>query len=112
MTIGTIFSSRQSCFSAAFFIMYYVYIIKSRKDGKFYIGSTADVEKRLHYHNSGKQRSTKNRIPFDLVYSESFEHKTLALAREKQIKSYKGGRAFKLLMEKFSNSSINNLCGM
>jgi len=89
--------------------MYYIYIIKSRKDGKFYIGSTADVEKRLLYHNSGKQRSTKNRIPFDLVFSESFENKTIALAREKQIKSFKGGRAFKLLMENFINSSNNNL---
>ncbi|MBP8040521.1 MAG: GIY-YIG nuclease family protein, partial [Bacteroidales bacterium] len=63
--------------------MYYVYILKSLKDGRFYIGSTADVEKRLLYHNSGRQRSTKNRIPFVLVYSESFEDKAIALAREK-----------------------------
>ena len=89
--------------------MYYVYIIKRRKDGKFYIGSTADVEKRLHYHNSGKQRSTKNRLPFDLVYTESFENKTLALAREKQIKSFKGGSAFKQLMENFYHISSNDL---
>ncbi|HQP16062.1 MAG TPA: GIY-YIG nuclease family protein, partial [Bacteroidales bacterium] len=100
-----VFSSRQSCFKAAFLFMYYVYILKSLKDGRFYIGSTADVEKRLLYHNSGRQRSTKNRIPFVLVYSESFEDKAIALAREKQIKSFKGGRAFKILMDNFKNIS-------
>ena len=85
--------------------MYYVYIIKSRKDGRFYIGSTSNVQNRLDYHNSGRQRSTKNRIPFDLVYTESFENKSMALAREKQIKSYKGGMAFKKLILNPDNNS-------
>jgi putative endonuclease len=78
--------------------MYYVYILKSLKDGKYYIGSTANVADRLAYHNAGKQRSTKNRTPFQLVYQEEYELKTVALAREKQIKSYKGGNAFQKLI--------------
>ncbi|HEX2934427.1 MAG TPA: GIY-YIG nuclease family protein [Bacteroidales bacterium] len=77
---------------------YFVYILRSLKDNKYYIGSTSDIEARLNYHNAGKQRSTKHRIPFVLVYSETFESKTDALKREKQIKSFKGGVAFKKLI--------------
>jgi putative endonuclease len=78
--------------------MYFVYILKSIKDHKYYIGSTSNIDARVQYHNSGKQRSTKNRIPFELVYSESFQARQEAERREKQIKSYKGGVAFKRLL--------------
>ena len=79
--------------------MYFVYVLQSLKDGRYYIGSSANVELRLAYHNSGKQRSTKHRIPFKLVYSETLSTKSEALKREKQIKSYKGGNVFKALIE-------------
>ena len=78
---------------------YYVYILQSQKEGKYYIGSTSSVEARLAYHNCGRQRSTKSRIPFILVYSEAFISKVDAEHREKQIKSYKGGSAFKKLID-------------
>ncbi len=77
---------------------HYVYILQSLKDKKFYIGETHDVEARLLFHNSGKQRSTKNRIPFKLILVEEFETRSDALTREKQIKSWKGGNAFKQLI--------------
>ena len=77
---------------------YYVYIIQSLKDGKYYIGSSSNVVERLKYHNAGLQRSTRNRTPFILVYSEEVENKGAALIREKQIKSYKGGEGFKKLL--------------
>jgi putative endonuclease len=77
---------------------YYVYILRSEKDGRHYIGSTSDVERRLAWHNAGKQRSTKSRTPFVIVHTEVFDNKTEALKREKQIKSYKGGNAFKALL--------------
>jgi putative endonuclease len=65
---------------------YWVYILQSLKDNRFYIGSTSDVEARLHFHNAGLQRSTRHRIPFKLVYHELCSTKTIALQREKQIK--------------------------
>jgi len=77
---------------------HYVYILQSVKDHKYYIGETHDVIARLAFHNAGKQRSTKTRIPFKLVLVEEFENRVLALAREKQIKSWKGGAAFKKLV--------------
>ena len=77
---------------------HYVYILQSKKDNKYYIGESADVYARLAYHNAGKQRSTKNRIPFVIVLIEEHETRELALQREKQIKSWKGGNAFKQLV--------------
>jgi putative endonuclease len=79
-------------------MLYYVYILRSLKDGKYYIGSSHDVEARLKFHNAGLQRSTRYRVPFELVYKEKLENKRKALVREKQIKSYKGGEAFKKLI--------------
>jgi putative endonuclease len=75
---------------------YFVYILQSLKDGKYYIGFTSDLQKRLIFHNAGKQRSTRNRIPLKLVYSESFFSKSEALKREKYIKSLKGGQGFNI----------------
>ena len=79
---------------------YHVYIIQSLRDQKYYIGSCSDVEARVRFHNSGLQRSTKNRIPFVLVHTETYADKHSAVMREKQIKNYKGGDAFKKLIGK------------
>ena len=79
---------------------YHVYVLQSLKDSKYYIGSSLNVEARLRFHNSGLQRSTRNRIPFIIIYVEEYPDKISALAREKQIKSYKGGEGFKSLIGK------------
>jgi putative endonuclease len=77
---------------------HFVYILQSQTDYRYYIGYTLDIIERLDFHNSGQQRSTKNRIPFKLIYLEKYHSKKEALVREKQIKSYKGGNAFKKLI--------------
>ena len=76
-----------------------VYILKSSKDGKYYIGYTADLEKRIEEHNRGKSPSVKNRGPFKLVFKEVFQDRIKAIERERQIKSYKGGEAFRNLLK-------------
>jgi putative endonuclease len=78
---------------------YFVYVLKSSKDQRYYIGSTSNVAARVGFHNAGRQRSTKHRTPFALVYSEQLNTKEEALAREKQIKRYKGGVAFQRLLD-------------
>ena len=75
--------------------MYYVYVLKSRKDGRFYVGYTADLRKRITEHNDGKVRSTCYRIPFDLLYYEASGNKTDALHREKYLKTTYGKRYLK-----------------
>ncbi len=77
---------------------HYVYILQSHKDKKYYIGESSDVAARLLFHNSGRQRFTKNRIPFVLILIEQFETREEALLREKQIKSWKVGNAFRQLI--------------
>jgi len=77
---------------------HFVYVLQSLKDNKYYIGETHDVGKRLAFHNSGRQRSTRSRIPFKVVLSEEYESRESALAREKEIKSWKGGPSFKKLV--------------
>ena len=62
---------------------YNTYVLKGMKDGKLYIGSTKDLRKRILDHNSGKNRSTKNRRPFILVYREEFD--TIVKARAHEI---------------------------
>jgi putative endonuclease len=79
--------------------MFIVYVLFSLKDKKRYIGFTSNLERRLTEHNSGKVKSTKNRKPFELVYSEEFTSKTDAMNREKFFKSGKG-REFLTLIDK------------
>ena len=81
-----------------YFMPHYVYILRSLKDKKHYIGETTDVAARVLFHNSGKQRSTQQRIPFILILVEEYTSRQEALEREKQIKSWKGGTAFKKLI--------------
>jgi putative endonuclease len=78
---------------------HYVYILRSLKDGKYYIGETTNVEARLQFHNAGLQRSTRNRRPFVIVLVETHPDRLVALKREKEIKSWKGGIKFKQLLE-------------
>ncbi|NQV88317.1 MAG: GIY-YIG nuclease family protein [Parcubacteria group bacterium] len=72
--------------------MNFLYILQSLKDNRYYVGITSNLENRLSIHNNGYVRSTKNRIPFKIVYSESFKTRAEARAREKHFKSYKGSR--------------------
>ena len=66
--------------------MFYVYLIKSKKDGKLYNGSTNDLKRRILEHNQGSNRSTKYRGPFELVYYEAYKSEEDARARERNLK--------------------------
>ena len=70
--------------------MHYVYILISKKDGKFYTGSTNDLKRRLDEHNGGKVESTKRRKPFSLIYYEACIDEKDARKREKYFKSGMG----------------------
>jgi len=70
--------------------MYFTYILKSLKDGKFYYGSTSNLENRLVQHNYGKVKSTKHRRPFKIHYYETFSSKLDAETRERFFKTING----------------------
>ena len=62
--------------------MYTLYLLKSEKFNRHYIGVSSNVETRLKQHNSGKTKSTKPYRPWKLVYVEKYETKTEAMKRE------------------------------
>lgn len=64
----------------------YVYLLRSMKDGKFYLGWTTDLKRRLEEHNNGLTRSTKSRRPFELVDYETYPSPELAKKRERTLK--------------------------
>jgi putative endonuclease len=77
--------------------MFKVYILKNSATGKHYIGSTNDFVRRLTEHNRGQTKSTRTKGIWKVIYTEDFDTALEAKRREKQIKSYKGGNAFRKL---------------
>lgn len=67
--------------------MYYVYVIQSLEDKKLYIGHTDNLIRRFKEHNTGQVESTKNRVPFKLLYYEACNVIEDALDREKDFKT-------------------------
>ena len=66
--------------------MFYVYILKSKKDNLLYTGSTCDLKHRFRLHNEGKVPSTKSRRPLELIYYEAYKSEIDARVREKNLK--------------------------
>jgi len=80
--------------------MFCIYILKSLKDNKTYVGYTNNLERRLVEHNSGKNIATRNRRPFKLLFSEKFETSKEARRRELYWKNGGGRRKLKEFFEK------------
>ncbi len=69
--------------------MYFVYILQSEKSGKYYIGSTGNIERRLLEHNSGKTKSLKYSRPLRIVFRKEFVEESDAKQVERKIKKLK-----------------------
>ncbi len=75
--------------------MYYVYILRSQKDEKLYIGYSGDLRGRFAAHQKGKVTATQHRRPLTLIYYEAYLNKADAKGREKFLKSGPGHRFIK-----------------
>lgn len=82
--------------------MFYVYVLKSEKDKKGYIGSTSDLKRRIKEHNNGQVDSTKPRRPLKLVYYEAYVSEEDARIRESKLKLK--SKAYAQLRKRLSNS--------
>ncbi|MCI0904195.1 MAG: GIY-YIG nuclease family protein, partial [Chloroflexi bacterium] len=60
--------------------MFYVYLLRSERTGRYYIGSTGDIQNRVEQHNAGMPKSTKSFRPWRLVHQEEFD--SLSEARQ------------------------------
>ena len=82
--------------------MYHMYLLKSEKDGRLYVGYTSDLERRLKAHNAGFVTYTRKYLPWVLSYYESFLSLEDAKKREKALKHF--GGAYKHLKVRIMNS--------
>jgi len=71
-------------------MIYFVYIIQSKKDSSYYTGFTTDVKKRLKEHNFGSAKYSSSKIPFVLKWYCAFPDKKRAYDFEKYLKSHSG----------------------
>jgi putative endonuclease len=72
--------------------MFYVYAIKSTKNGRIYVGQTFDVLLRLEKHNQGSVKSTSTDRPWVLIKQESHSSREEARWHERQLKKSRGRR--------------------
>lgn len=79
--------------------MYYVYILLSEKDGRFYIGSTSDLKKRVEKHNKGFVLAAKNRRPVKIIYYEAYLVARDARRREIYLKGGKAHEELKIQLK-------------
>ena len=82
-------------------MFYYTYVLQSKRDGKWYTGSTNDLRKRFKEHNENKITSTKGRGPFTIIYYEACLNEQDGRAREKYLKSGIGKRYLKNRLKRF-----------
>lgn len=82
--------------------MFYVYILKSKKDNSIYIGFTNDLKRRFEEHNNLQNKSTKFKAPFKLVYYEAYSSQSDAKYREKNLKRF--AQSYTQLRNRIKNS--------
>jgi len=71
--------------------MYYVYSLKMREG--YYVGCTNDLKDRIGRHQKGQVSTTKEKLPFKLIFYFAIDNKPKAFEFEKYLKSG-SGRAF------------------
>ncbi len=80
--------------------MFYVYILENDRTHEYYIGSTDDIVQRLDEHAKGMSRFTRwHKGPWKLIYSETFETRSQAIGREREIKNKKSRKYIENLVK-------------
>lgn len=80
---------------------YYVYVLRSLKDGKWYIGYTSDLRKRFVEHSKNIRGWTKGRGPFEIIYYEASLDDEDARSRELYLKTGMGRRYLNNRLKRF-----------
>jgi putative endonuclease len=83
--------------------MHYLYILKSEETGKYYIGESCDVEKRLEKHTSGKTSYGKRNNKVKLVFKKTLGNRSEAKKLESFLKRQKSRK----FIDKFIDGKIN-----
>jgi len=79
--------------------MAFVYILQSQTSGRYYVGSTSDLDRRLSEHHRNHTPSTRGRGPWTLVHQETFPTLPEARRRELEIKKWKSAKLIRELVD-------------
>ncbi|HMG14585.1 MAG TPA: GIY-YIG nuclease family protein [Saprospiraceae bacterium] len=69
--------------------MFFLYILESQKTGNLYIGQTNNLEDRFKRHQENRNKATKGRGPWILIYQQAFNSRAEAVQLELKLKSWK-----------------------
>ena len=86
--------------------MFYVYVLRSGKTGRRYVGSCEDLDDRLQRHNGGESKATKHGVPWTLLHVKNFATRAAALARERYYKSGRGRDELNQLQERLPRRQV------
>jgi len=79
--------------------MYYVYILRSKRNGKLYTGYSIDLKRRIQEHTQKKTHTTARMGRITLIYYEAFISEKDARERERYLKTTQGKRTLKLMLK-------------
>ena len=68
---------------------FHFYVLRSELTGRFYVGHTENLTRRIFEHNNNRTQSIKNRGPWTLFYSEEYATRSEAAQRERYVKRMK-----------------------
>jgi len=86
---GTPTKSPHNCEGFFIYMPFHLYILESQSSGKLYIGQTNNLSDRVERHNSGRNKYTKGKGPWILLFSISFETRSEAVLLEIRLKAWK-----------------------
>ncbi len=79
--------------------MFNFYILVSLKTGRYYIGSTGNIENRFKAHNLGRVTSTKSMKPWKLAFTKTYDTLSGARRMEANVKGWKSRKAIEKLIK-------------
>ena len=86
--------------------MFTVYVLRSLKNGKRYVGFTSkELFQRLKWHDWGLTAWTRQNGPFEAIHSETFRQKDKAQRRERFFKTGNGRKTLDIILAKDSGSA-------
>ncbi len=74
----------------------YLYILQSNKNGRYYIGSTNNPDRRLEEHNGKLVTTTQYLVPLKMVFCKEYQELSEARNIERKLKRQKS----RILIEK------------
>lgn len=77
----------------------FVYILQSLKNGRFYIGSTDNLQRRVDEHLKGKSTYTRQLLPLKPVFSQQVESLSEARKIERKLKRLKSRKIIEQIVQ-------------